>query len=81
MATGCITGKRARARPTLILWGQHDALLPPSDGELLDRLVPNSRLVVLDESGHIPQLEQADEFNEALREFLSGRTLGDAPRR
>jgi pimeloyl-ACP methyl ester carboxylesterase len=61
--------------PTLILWGQHDALLPVKDAELLDRVIPNSELVVLQKSGHIPQVEHADEFNKSLREFLSGRDV------
>ena len=63
--------------PTLILWGKHDVLLPPADGELLNRVIPNSRLIVLQKSGHIPQIEQPDEFNQALHAFLSG-PVGDA---
>jgi pimeloyl-ACP methyl ester carboxylesterase len=61
--------------PTLIVWGKFDALLPPSDGELLDRVIPNSRLVILQKTGHIPQVEQPDEFNRALHDFLSAREV------
>jgi 2-hydroxy-6-oxonona-2,4-dienedioate hydrolase len=60
------------AAPTLILWGTHDVLLPPADAELLDRVIPNSRLVMLKKSGHIPQIEQPQEFNQSIRDFLSG---------
>ncbi len=57
--------------PTLILWGEHDALLPPSDAEKLDRVLPNSRAVVIEKSGHIPQIEQPEKFNRLVREFLT----------
>lgn len=55
---------------TLILWGKQDRLLPVSDAEELDRVIPNSRAVIIDRSGHLPQLEQRDEFNKLVREFL-----------
>jgi pimeloyl-ACP methyl ester carboxylesterase len=57
--------------PTLILWGRHDVLLPPADAERLDRVIPKSRLVMLEKSGHIPQVEQPEEFNQSIRDFLS----------
>jgi pimeloyl-ACP methyl ester carboxylesterase len=74
---GFVTKKQAAniKAPTLILWGKHDVLLPLSDGELLDRVIPNSRLVVLQESGHIPQVEQPDEFNKSLHDFLSAESI------
>lgn len=56
--------------PTLILWGKHDALLPATDADMLDRVIPNSRTVLLEKSGHIPQVEQPEEFNQLVREFL-----------
>jgi pimeloyl-ACP methyl ester carboxylesterase len=60
--------------PTLILWGKHDLLLPVSDAELLNRVIPNSRLIVLPKSGHIPQIEQPDKFNNSLHEFLASES-------
>jgi 3-oxoadipate enol-lactonase len=64
--------------PTLIVWGKHDVLLPPTDAELLDRVIPNSKAVVLQKSGHIPQIEQPHEFNQSLHDFLSGRKVDAA---
>jgi len=64
--------------PTLILWGQHDALLPIADAGLLDRVIPNSKMLVLQKSGHIPQVEQPDDFNKSLHVFLSERDPGAA---
>jgi triacylglycerol lipase len=69
--------------PTLILWGKHDQLLPVADAELLSRVIPNSRLIVLQKSGHIPQIEQPEEFNESLYEFLTtgnSNAAGEAQR-
>lgn len=63
--------------PTLILWGRHDELLPVGDGKLLDRVIPNSKLIVFEKSGHIPQAEQPEEFNQALHDFLSAKIEPD----
>ncbi len=57
--------------PTLILWGKQDRLLNPSDADVLDRLIPNSKAVLIDASGHIPQLEQRDQFNRLVQKFLT----------
>jgi pimeloyl-ACP methyl ester carboxylesterase len=57
--------------PTLILWGKHDGLLPATDADMLARVIPNSRTVLLEKSGHIPQVEQPQEFNQLVREFLT----------
>jgi pimeloyl-ACP methyl ester carboxylesterase len=66
--------------PTLIIWGKHDELLPAADAELLERTIPNSRLVMLEKCGHIPQVEQPDEFHRALQKFLTA-TATDASAR
>jgi pimeloyl-ACP methyl ester carboxylesterase len=39
--------------PTLLIWGRHDPVLPLPVGETAERLIPGSRLVVI-ESGHLP---------------------------
>ncbi len=57
--------------PTLIVWGRQDRVVPPADGEEFQRLIPNSRLVVFDRCGHVPQLEKPARFNALLYEFLS----------
>ncbi len=60
-------------QPTLIIWGRQDGLLPVSDGERFHREIPNSTLVVVEECGHVPNLEKAAEFNAAVLKFLSGQ--------
>ena len=55
---------------TLIVWGRQDRVVPPRDGLEFERLIPNSRLVVFDRCGHVPQLEKPARFNALLEEFL-----------
>jgi pimeloyl-ACP methyl ester carboxylesterase len=57
--------------PTLIVWGARDWVIPPRHGEQAHRLIPDSRLVVLANCGHCPQLEQPGDFNRIAREFLA----------
>jgi 2-hydroxy-6-oxonona-2,4-dienedioate hydrolase len=58
--------------PTLIVWGKYDELVGPPElfGERLHRDISGSKFVVIDDAGHLPQLEKADEFNRVVREFL-----------
>jgi pimeloyl-ACP methyl ester carboxylesterase len=57
-------------QPTLILWGEQDRLFPPQVGRDLQAAIPHSRLIVLAESGHIPQWEQPQAVNQYLLDFL-----------
>jgi pimeloyl-ACP methyl ester carboxylesterase len=59
------------AAPTLIVWGTHDRLVPVKDADEFERLIPNAEKVVFADTGHVPQLERPEAFNEVLREFLS----------
>jgi pimeloyl-ACP methyl ester carboxylesterase len=58
--------------PTLIVWGKYDELADPARAEDLERLIPGSKKVIIDDCGHMPQIEKADEFNRLVREFLLG---------
>lgn len=58
--------------PALVVVGSEDSLTPPADAEAMRDLMHDSRLVTLDGAGHASNLERADEFNLALREFLDG---------
>ena len=57
--------------PTLIVWGEKDRLVPLKDAHKFDELIPNSRLVVYEDTGHVAMLERPEEFNEELRRFLA----------
>lgn len=57
-------------KPTLIIWGKEDGLLPVADALTFKKGIANSELVVFDECGHIPQFEKAADFNKAVMTFL-----------
>jgi pimeloyl-ACP methyl ester carboxylesterase len=58
-------------RPTLIVWGREDGLVPLTDGERFNKDIAGSKLVVIDQCGHVPNLEKAGEFNVAVIKFLT----------
>ena len=57
--------------PTLIVWGRHDMLVPDRDADEFERLIPDSRKVVFDETGHMAMLERPQTFNDTLFDFLA----------
>ena len=59
------------ACPTLIVWGTKDMLVPVSDADEFERLIPNSRKILMDDTGHVPMLERPVKFNDCLMEFLA----------
>lgn len=58
------------ALPTLILVGAEDAITPVADSEKMHNAIAGSRLVVLENAGHVSNLERTDEFNKNLLDFL-----------
>jgi 3-oxoadipate enol-lactonase len=58
-------------KPTLILHGVDDQLIPPAEAQAMGAAIPNARLEILPEAGHLLNLEQPELFNEAVRRFLS----------
>jgi 3-oxoadipate enol-lactonase len=56
--------------PTLIVVGREDAITPLADSEMMHAKMQQSRLVVLDNAGHVSNLEQTEQFNDALMKFL-----------
>ncbi len=47
--------------PTLIVWGDHDAFVHPAGAEILHKVLPNSRVVIMKDIGHIPQIEAPEQ--------------------
>jgi pimeloyl-ACP methyl ester carboxylesterase len=56
--------------PTLILWGREDELIPLEAGRKLNSLIKNSRLVIIDNCGHLPQEEMPSRVIEELTRFI-----------
>lgn len=57
-------------QPTLLIWGNNDAITPPFVGEEFHKLIPNSELHFIDRCGHAPMMERPEEFNTILYKFL-----------
>ena len=58
-------------QPTLLIWGNNDAITPPFVGREFHRLIPNSELHFIDKCGHAPMMEVPEEFNRILHKFLT----------
>lgn len=58
------------ACPTLIVWGARDHLVPVKDAHEFARLIPDSRVVVYEDTGHVPMLERPVAFNALLGAFI-----------
>jgi pimeloyl-ACP methyl ester carboxylesterase len=58
-------------QPTLIVWGEKDSIIPVKDAAEFERLIPDSRKVVMRDTGHIPMAERPGTFNDLMMEFLA----------
>jgi pimeloyl-ACP methyl ester carboxylesterase len=58
--------------PTLILWGAEDKLIPLQYGPAFRDLIPNARLEILPNCGHLPQVEKTTDFVDRVTRFLQG---------
>lgn len=56
--------------PTMIVVGREDAITPLADSEKMQSKIAPSRLVVIENAGHVSNLEQTEQFNFALLRFL-----------
>jgi pimeloyl-ACP methyl ester carboxylesterase len=71
-------GRLERARPgwcdshcpTLVISGDRD-YTPPAAKEGYTALIPNARLVVIEDSGHATPIDQAEAFNACVLDFLA----------
>lgn len=61
---------RGIACPTLVLCGREDALMAVEVHEEMASLIPNSRLHVVEECGHLSTLERPEEVTAAMRGWL-----------
>jgi 3-oxoadipate enol-lactonase len=61
--------------PTLLVAGADDRTAPASVLERMAQKIPGAEYVLLPGCGHLGPMDQPDEFNEALRDFLKRRKL------
>lgn len=57
--------------PTLVLWGEHDQIIPLAHGQAYAAGIPNARLEIMPNSGHLPQIEQPERLAQLVAKFLS----------
>jgi pimeloyl-ACP methyl ester carboxylesterase len=56
--------------PTLIIHGSDDQLVPLAEAESMAKAIPNSKFQVIPNAGHLPNMEQPDQFNNIMSTFL-----------
>jgi pimeloyl-ACP methyl ester carboxylesterase len=71
-----IAATAAAAVPTLVVWGTHDLILPAAHLEAAQRLLPHARTHLFADTGHMPQIERAEEFAELVRGFWAAAVPG-----
>jgi pimeloyl-ACP methyl ester carboxylesterase len=56
--------------PFLLIWGEHDSIIPVAHGHRAHEQVAGSRLEVFANSGHFPQLDEPEKFLDVLIDFM-----------
>ena len=59
--------------PTLIVWGEHDGVVPVTHGQAYQAEIGEAKFTVLPSSGHLPHLEQPEALANAVLEYLEQR--------
>lgn len=57
--------------PALVLCGAKDTIVSPRRHQFMAELIPNARLEVIEEAGHMPLLETPERVTRALQEFMA----------
>jgi pimeloyl-ACP methyl ester carboxylesterase len=57
-------------QPSLVIWGLQDRFLPNRRAEILQRGLPNCRLMRYEACGHLSHIEHAEKFNAEAAAFL-----------
>jgi pimeloyl-ACP methyl ester carboxylesterase len=58
--------------PALVVVGEDDSISPVTEVQLLARAIPGASLEIINDAGHLPNLENPAAFNSSLARFLSG---------
>ncbi|MFN8321594.1 MAG: alpha/beta hydrolase [Chitinophagales bacterium] len=56
--------------PVCLIWGKNDTITPAFVGEEFKKLLPNAELHYIEKCGHAPMMEQPEQFNSILEQFL-----------
>jgi pimeloyl-ACP methyl ester carboxylesterase len=63
-------GLRKLGMPALVLFGTHDAVIPPVTGRIYKELIPNGHLIYVYDAGHVLMVERPEAFAEVVADFL-----------
>lgn len=58
-------------RPTLVMWGAKDRVLPPKHLDAVPHLIPHAITHTFPEVGHMPQIERPSAYLDVVRDFLA----------
>jgi 3-oxoadipate enol-lactonase len=61
--------------PTLIITGEKDKLATVADAQLMNSKIKNSQFIMIHDAGHLSNLENPEEFNSAMINFLKENNL------
>jgi pimeloyl-ACP methyl ester carboxylesterase len=64
-------------QPALVVWGEHDTIVPLEVAIALTRALPNAQLAIVEGAGHSPMWEQPARFNQLVTGFLRGSMTDD----
>lgn len=56
--------------PTMVVWGNQDRLVPVAAAHSYDRRIPHSELNLIEDAGHMVQMERPGRFNRTLEDFV-----------
>lgn len=60
--------------PCLLIWGDHDRIIPVEHGRLAHRAMAASQLEIFEGSGHFPQVDDPDRFTRTVHAFIDTTT-------
>ncbi|HEX2035268.1 MAG TPA: alpha/beta fold hydrolase [Chloroflexota bacterium] len=58
-------------QPTLLIWGRQDPIIPVTHALAASRALPDARLLIFEECGHMPMWEHPQRFVQAVQDFLT----------
>jgi len=56
--------------PTLVIWGEHDGMVDIENAYRFARGIPDAFLAIIEDCGHVPPVEEPEQFNYVLSRFL-----------
>ena len=60
--------------PTQVIAGADDRITPAGEARMMARAIPGARFDIVEDAGHLPNLEQPADFDVVLKAFLAGVT-------